>query len=95
MITRLPDLPVPTVGRKLIVSLSPVGTFVRMSNDTLLTVQAVAKRLDVSVKTVRRLYQGRYLPHVRIGGAVRFRRHDIDAFIAENVVEALHAGEVA
>lgn len=42
--------------------------------------ERVAKHLDVSIKTVRRLVQ-RGLPHVRVGGQLRFRLSEVDAWL--------------
>ena len=47
----------------------------------LLTVDAVAVRLGVSTKTVRRLIRRHELPAVRIGRGLRVDEHELQEFI--------------
>jgi len=53
-----------------------------MARDTLLTIRDVAEYLQCSVSTVRRLVVGDKIPHFRVGKLVRFRRADIDGWLA-------------
>jgi len=48
----------------------------------LLDVHDVARLLDIHRNTVRRLYTSGGLPHIRVGRSVRFRRQDIDDWVA-------------
>jgi excisionase family DNA binding protein len=53
------------------------------SPSLLLSAQTLAKRLAVSVRTLWRLRSSGKLPQpVRLGGAVRWRAADIDAWVA-------------
>ena len=53
--------------------------------DDFLTVQEVADLLKVSVKTIRRLAAGGELRSFRVGAQLRFRREDIDAWVASQI----------
>ncbi len=53
--------------------------------DTLLTIKQVAEYLMVSEKTVYRMLDRNQLPAVRVGAQWRFRRQDIDSWLAEEV----------
>ena len=54
----------------------------------LLSAQTLAKRLAVSVRTLWRLRSSGKLPEpVRLGGAVRWRTADIDAWVAAGCPE--------
>ena len=53
-----------------------------MPADDYLTIPDVADLLKVSVKTVRRLAGRGDLPCFRVGVQVRFRRADLDAWVA-------------
>lgn len=55
----------------------------------LLTLLEVAELLKTSIPTVRRLQQKRLLPFFKIGGAIRFSRDDLAAYIEECRVEAV------
>jgi excisionase family DNA binding protein len=47
-----------------------------------LTARQVAELLGLNRATIYKLAAARQLPHLRIGGAVRFRREDVEAFVA-------------
>lgn len=50
----------------------------------LLRITAVADTLDISVRSVRRLSERGQLPApIRLGSAVRWRRADLDEFLAK------------
>ena len=51
----------------------------------LLSAEAVAVLLSLSVRTVRRMIAAGDIPVVRIGRAVRVRRVDIEALIGRNL----------
>lgn len=55
---------------------------------SLLTSQEVADRLRVTVRTLQRLEADRLLLPIRIGRAIRYRREDVDAFIASRKASA-------
>ena len=52
-----------------------------------LTVPQVAELLQLSEKTVYRLAQRGKLPGFKAGGSWRFRRQDIDAWVAQQVAQ--------
>ena len=49
--------------------------------DKLLAIDEVAERLNVSVSTVRRLVRDGALPAYRVGGLLRFRLPEVEAYI--------------
>lgn len=50
----------------------------------LLTVQEVSHLLGISVRKIQRMKSlGRFPKEVRIGGSVRWRRHDVEQWIAD------------
>ena len=53
--------------------------------ETLLSAEQVAQELGLKTKTVYLLSDEKKLPSVKIGGALRFRPSDLDAFYAESV----------
>jgi excisionase family DNA binding protein len=54
--------------------------------ETLLTAPETAQYLRCSVRTLdRERGDGRGCPFVRIGGRIRYRRADVEAFVAANV----------
>jgi excisionase family DNA binding protein len=55
----------------------------------LLSVAEVAARLGVAEKWVRNKIASRDLVFVKVGGHVRFRPEDIEAYIAQQRVEAV------
>ena len=59
-----------------------------MLKERLMTVQELAAYLRCSVTTVRRIVSRGEIPHYRLGKMVRFRRREIDAWLA-----AYHEGE--
>ena len=59
-----------------------------MLKERLLTVQELAAYLRCSVTTVRRIVSRGEIPHYRLGKMVRFRRREVDAWLA-----AYHEGE--
>ena len=62
----------------------------------LLPAQAVARQLSVSLRTLWRLRSaGRLPPPIRIGGTVRWRVTDIDAWIAAGCPELPSQGQSA
>lgn len=54
---------------------------------TLVTAEAVARRLGVTVDTVYRLAHGRRLAFVRVASCMRFAPEHVEAFIAKHLVE--------
>jgi excisionase family DNA binding protein len=61
--------------RRVLHSLLHVGKILRMSatlNEPLLNVRAAAELLSVSARTVYELVARDELPHVRVGGQIRF-----------------------
>lgn len=54
----------------------------------LLTVEQVADFLNITDHFVRRLIRERRIPFLKVGRLVRFRRADIEAYLAECSVPA-------
>lgn len=54
----------------------------------LLDVPATAEYLRVDPRYVRRIIAERRIPFVRVGRLIRFRRVDLDAYIAAQTVPA-------
>ncbi len=55
----------------------------------LLTIKEVAGLLKISAMTVRRLQQGRHIPFIKVGGAIRFAKSDIIEYLKRARVEAI------
>ncbi len=55
----------------------------------LLTINDVADLLKVSITTVRRLQQGRHIPFIKVGGAVRFAKSDLVEYLKKARVDAI------
>ena len=53
-------------------------------NRTLLDIKAVAQRLGVSVRHVRRLVAERRIPYLKIGHFLRFDSEEIEEWIDQN-----------
>lgn len=60
-----------------------------MLRERLLTAPEVAAYLRCSASTVRRLAGRGVIPHYRLGKMVRFRRRELDAWLAGNRVGEL------
>lgn len=60
-----------------------------MLSDPLLTVDQVAEALGLKPGTIYKWVQTRRIPFVKLGGAVRFRKSTIEAFIAEREKPAI------
>jgi len=58
-----------------------------LMNDDVLTIREVAEFLKVNEKTVYSLAQQRRIPGFKVGGQWRFRREDLDAWIAAQTGE--------
>jgi excisionase family DNA binding protein len=56
--------------------------------DNLIKKPAVCQKLAISKRTLDYKLSRNELPHVRIGGSVRFLESDIDNYIASNRVKA-------
>ncbi len=61
--------------------------------DSVMTVQEVADYLRVNQRTVYRLAVGRKLPGFKVGTTWRFKRADIDGWIAAQSLVATGQGE--
>ncbi len=61
--------------------------------DPLLTPAEVAELLRISPRALRKLRRRRPLPFYRVGGALRFRRPDVDAWLEAMRVDP--AGQAA
>ena len=59
-----------------------------MEKDAVLTVRELAELLNAGQKTVYTMVQQRVLPAFRVRGQWRFRRADIDAWIAKQTTAA-------
>jgi excisionase family DNA binding protein len=62
-------------------------------NDDVLTIREVADFLKVNEKTVYSLAQKRRIPGFKVGGQWRFRRGDLDAWIAAQTAETTVDGQ--
>ena len=65
-----------------------------MSSDSdpatgLLTVAQLAKFLNISVSSVRRLQQGRHIPFLKVAGSIRFAMSDVLSYLAKARVEPI------
>ncbi len=61
--------------------LRSAGTAVRPA---VLTVQEAAVYLSISVVTLYRLIRTGDIPHIRVGGSLRFRAADLDGYLDDN-----------
>lgn len=59
------------------------------TDERLLTVDDVAAMLRLKRQTIYNKVSANEIPHTKIGGALRFRRADIDAWLAANSEEAV------
>ena len=59
-----------------------------IQSSSLLNIRETAAVLRLSVSTIRSWVLNRRIPFVKLGKAIRFRRVDVDAFIAASVVSA-------
>lgn len=53
------------------------------SNNEIMTIAEVADYLRINVKTAYRLAINRKIPCVKVGGAWRFLRHEIDNYLQD------------
>ncbi len=60
-----------------------------MPKTPLLDLRGLVDELGTTERHARRLVAERRITHVKIGGKLRFKREDIDAFIAGNTVTAV------
>lgn len=66
---------------RLVTSTNGAGT--RRTSEFLIPASALARRLSVSVRTLWRLHStGKLPPSIRLGGAIRWRSAEIEAWIA-------------
>jgi excisionase family DNA binding protein len=56
----------------------------------LLTIKEAAEFLKVPVSMVRRLQYGRYVPFIKVGGAIRFNKHDIVEYLRKSTIDSMH-----
>lgn len=50
----------------------------------MLTVKQVAEMLNISVRTVYRLLENDEFPSYKIGGSVRIKQSDVEAYVERN-----------
>jgi excisionase family DNA binding protein len=55
----------------------------------LLTIPEVAEFLKLSIPTVRRLQQQRYIAFVKVGGSIRFTKGDIMSYVEKRRVSSV------
>ena len=60
---------------------------------SLLTVREVAECLRVSKDFVYSTMK-RHVPHIKIGGAVRFRKEDLDSYVASRTVPPMNTRDI-
>ena len=58
------------------------------SSIDLLTLREVAALLRLSVSGMQHLHQKRYIPFVKVGGTIRFRKQDLIDYLNKVRVEA-------
>jgi excisionase family DNA binding protein len=58
------------------------------SHQALLAINNAATYMDDTVRHLRRLVDERRIPFTRVGGKIRFRKSDLDAYIEERTVKA-------
>lgn len=57
--------------------------------EQLLTLADVARSLNISQISVRRLQQRRRIGFHKVGGSIRFTKNDIESFLAKTRVETI------
>ena len=62
-------------------------------SDDILTIREVAEYLKVTEKTVYGLVQRRQIPGFKVGGQWRFRREDLDSWIASQTADTVQGNE--
>jgi len=55
----------------------------------LLTIPEVAEFLKLSIPTVRRLQQQRYIAFIKVGGRIRFTKSDITSYLETRRVSSV------
>ena len=63
-------------------------TILQNSTTSLMTYDDVAVYLNRSINTLRHDVQVRKIPHIKIGGSVRFKKGDIDSWLESKAVKA-------
>lgn len=58
-----------------------------MSDDRYTTIASIAARIESSTKTAQRILTAAGVPIFRIGGQIRFRAADIDAYFESQKIE--------
>jgi excisionase family DNA binding protein len=51
--------------------------------ERLLDTVEIAEQLNMSVSTIRKWVHFKFIPHIKLGRAVRFREKDVEAWIEE------------
>jgi excisionase family DNA binding protein len=65
--------------------ISPVGTHMNEASDEILTIEEVAAYLKAGRRTVYRLAANGQIPAFKLGGTWRFRRIELDQWIANRI----------
>ncbi len=60
-----------------------------MPTNPLLDIPSAAAYLGTSERHMRRLVAERRITHSKIGGKLRFKREDLDAYIVDNTITAV------
>ena len=71
---------------------NPVPLFDNKSSDSflqVLTLSETAALLKISVVSLRRLYQKRLIPFVKVGGSIRFLGSDVGSYLQKRRVRPL------
>ncbi len=58
-----------------------------ISDNNLLTVDEVASMLRVQKSTIYKWTHIKFIPHVKVGGRIRFREQDIEAWLVKRSVK--------
>ena len=62
---------------------------IEISAAGLMDIANAAAYLGISVRTLRKWKDKRLVPFVKLGGLLKFRKSDLDAWIEQNTEEAL------
>lgn len=94
MKTELEERDIEAIAQRVLELLKPI---LSKSNDRrediVFDVQALCEYLHVSKKWVYERTQLKEIPHIKTKGLLRFRKHDIDKWLASNNVPAVSTPE--
>ncbi len=77
------------ITQAVVCALKPLLAKGKVEDDTVFDVKALAKYLSVSAKWIYERTQLKEIPYYKIGGQLRFRKSDIDKWLALYKVPAI------